>query len=208
MKEFISIITGLIGLATAWVAYQATVKRSITNAEQRARVLAINDPTVGIDYWKPTRVLWVQGVIGFIYVLVLLFWLGDDPVIPISAAAGVGIGMSIFLFVRKKPPSRVMRSTSIVIAEEQSEAVKRCLEALQKIGARIARLDQESGLIQARVPLSFWSYGNIVNVSVVSDRSNRSEIHVSSDSILPSVVFDFGYNARILRRITSQLLGP
>jgi hypothetical protein len=98
--------------------------------------------------------------------------------------------MLVVWFLRKEPPSRVIKSASIVLAEERAEAVRQCTNLLRNIGARIARVDQRSGLIQARIPMSFWSWGHIVNISVMSDISERSEIRVSSDSILPTAVFD------------------
>ena len=208
MSKYLGVVTALIGLATAWVTYRASVKRSITSAEQRAPVLAITDASVSIKYWNPRRLLWIQGAIGAVY-LVILWLLGFRlPYVLVMAGLGIVIGMLGTLFLRHKPPSRVMKSASIVIAEQRSEAVRRCLGVLQNIGARIARVDQELGLIQARMPMSFWSWGNIVNITVASDKSDRSEIRVSSDSIMPSALLDFGVNARLVRRVISQLLGP
>ena len=207
MSDYIAVLTSLIGLFTAWVTYQATVKRSIAKAEQRTRVLAINDPTVSVEYWKPRRMLLIQGLIGVVYILTVSVLL-PATLIPalVGALVGVGIGMLVVLLVRKTPPSRVLKSASIVVSEAKGQAVSRCLDALQKMGARIARVDQESGIVQARMPMSVWSVGNIVDISVVSNKSDQSEIRVSSDSILPSTMVDFGANTRIVRRIISQFL--
>lgn len=79
MSDYIGVVTGLIGLATALVTYRASVKRSITNAERRARVLGIKDPTVSIEYWKPKRVLWIEGATGVSYLLILFVVEGWDP---------------------------------------------------------------------------------------------------------------------------------
>jgi hypothetical protein len=208
MADYIGVVTGLIGLATAWVAYRASVRRSITNVERRMQLLAIDDPTVSIDYWKPKRFLWMQGAIGVLYLSLVAVLFGWAPVVMISAGAGLGLGTLIVPFLRKEPPSRVMRSASIVVAEGRLEALRRCVDVLRNIRASIARVDEESGLIQARIPMSVWSWGHIVSINVASDKENRSEIRISSDSMMPSTVLDFGANARVVRKIISRLFEP
>jgi hypothetical protein len=172
-------------------------------------ILAIEDPTVSINYWKPKRILWTQGAIGVLYLSVLAVWFGWAPVVIIvviiPAAIGLGLGMLIFPFRRKESPSRVMRSASIVVAEGRLEALRQCLDVLRNMRASIARLDEESGVIQARMPMSFWSLGHIININIASGKENRSEIRISSDSPMPSTVFDFGANARLVQRIISRL---
>jgi hypothetical protein len=172
------------------------------------QILAIDDPTVSIDYWKPKRFLWRQGAIGVLYLSLVAVLFGWVPVVMIPAAAGLGLGMLIVPFLRKEPPSRVMRSASIVIAEGRLEALRRCIDVLRSIRASIARVDEESGLIQARIPMSVWNWGHIVSINVVSDKENRSEIRISSDSMMPSIVLDFGANARVVRKIISRLFEP
>jgi hypothetical protein len=205
MADYIGVATGLIGLATAWLGYRASVRRSITNAERRMPILAFDDPTVRIGYWKPKRTLWMQGVIGILYLSLVAVWFGWTSGMTILAAAGLGLGMVIVPFLRKEPPSRVMRSASIVIAERRLEALRRCIDVLRGIRARIARVDEESGLIQARIPMSVWSWGHIISINVASDKENRSEVRISSDSMMPSIVIDFGANARVVRNIVSRL---
>jgi len=204
---FSILLTGLFSVVVAWLTHHWAVRQLLTRAEKRPRVLLVEDPTTSIEYWKPKRIIWIQSAIAVVYLAIILVTTGESLPL-ISAAIGLllGVLMTVIL-TRRKPPSRVFKAASFVIAEEPPEALRQCLDVLSNIGARIARVDEEAGRIQAKVPMSFWGTGYIININVERQKEARSEIRISSDSIVPWILFDFGTNARVLQRIKSGLLG-
>lgn len=98
------------------------------------------------------------------------------------------------------------RAATIVIAVNKESAVGLGVAALRKVGANIGEVRAEAGVIRARMPVSFWSWGNIITLSIDSEGSDASSIIITSDSVIPGALFDFGDNARVVRRIKSAMI--
>jgi hypothetical protein len=210
MKDYVGVITALLGLMTAWLAYRTTARRSVSDPAKQQPVRAVLDPTVDIKQWPVKKQLSVSLLGG----VVLFFLMFITHVVVtgsfslanlLPGAIGYALGIVILTF-RRKSPSRVKRAVSIVIAVDKLTAIGLGVAALRKVGAHIGEVEAEAGIIRARMPLSFWSWGNIITLSIDNDRDNESNIMISSDAVSPGAMFDFGYNARIVRKIKSAII--
>lgn len=211
MESYITGATAFISLMTAWISYKAVIQSARAKARRQARVLSVDDPSVSMTYWKPKRFIWVSVVFGLAYIIILPVIVGFEPYLLIAPLIGItiGIGISFIVlrFARKEPPSRVRRTMSVTLAENPDNVMSACLDALRVIGAKVAHVDNKEGTIEAKIPLSLWTWGTLIDISLKTDGPERTIVNVSSDGVLPSVLFDFGHNARVVRRIKNHLLG-
>lgn len=193
-----------------WLSYKT--KRQIARAKacREARVLSVHDPSVSMTYWEPKRLIWLSSIFGLGYIIILLLRSDFKPDLLIPAVIGItlGIGVNlILLWFRRKPPSKVYRSVSVTLAEDSDNVMTACLDALRLLGAKVARVDKEKGTIEARLSLSFLSSGTLINISWEADGPSHTSVHIWVDSVLLTVFFDFGHNARVVHKIKNHLIG-
>ena len=81
-----------------------------------------------------------------------------------------------------------------------AEAYRRCSQAMVVLGARIVRDDPVAGRIDAKIGMSFTSWGENLMAQITGDE-HRAEIQVTSSSSLPTTLFDFGKNKKNVNRV-------
>lgn len=101
----------------------------------------------------------------------------------------------------------MFKSMSLTLSGNPVGAMKACLDALGPLRARIARYDECLLRVEAKTPVSFFSWGTLLHISLKRVNIERTEVRISADTVLPITVCDFGHNARVLRRIKRHLLG-
>ena len=85
-----------------------------------------------------------------------------------------------------------------------AEAYRKSAQALNVIGATPTNEDPAAGRIEAKVGLSFASWGEKLVVEI-SGADNAAYISVTSSSALPTTLFDFGKNQRNVARFLDWL---
>lgn len=93
------------------------------------------------------------------------------------------------------------RSAVAVVAGPPEEALLRSAAALRRLGARLTRYEQEAGSVEAR--LSRW--GRVAVVRVAASATAGGDTRLTIESALEAGRFDFGLNARTLRRFQATL---
>jgi hypothetical protein len=208
LQSFLPLAVALLGLVTAWIGYRAASRRAIQNNLKVLNIAKLDDPSIPTKRWNVRRLRLAMIGLSSLYVLaiVALFW---EPVVIVSAAIGTGLSIGLMFLVRTEPPSLVRKTVVLELHVSSAEALQRCVQVLEQIGASVAKIEteEEPQIAIARTPASWRSWGDIVSVTVSSVSSDLTRIRLESDSISPAMIFDFGSNARNIRRFKSALLG-
>ena len=80
-------------------------------------------------------------------------------------------------------------------------------DAVRSIGASITEDDPASGRMKARVSLSLWSWGEVIEVSVTPASAPPILVSVVSESRAPLTLADWGKNRRNVTQVIRQLEG-
>lgn len=84
------------------------------------------------------------------------------------------------------------------------DAYRKCAQALTVIGASITAEDERAGRIEARRGASLTSWGENLVVEI-SGAEGATSVSVTSSSVLPTTLFDFGTNQRNVKRFLGWL---
>ncbi len=205
---FIAMLGNLQAPLFNWLSYKTKTQIARAKVCRNARVLSVHDPSVNMTYWKPKRIAGLFGIFGLGYIIILLLISGFNLYLLIELVIGITLGIGVVLWISKKNQrSRVYRSISVTLEEDSENVMTACLDALRLLGARVASIDKGKRTIEAKLPLSFWSSGTLINISWKTDGPSRTSVDVWVDSVLRSVLFDFGHNARVVRKIKNHLIG-
>jgi hypothetical protein len=98
----------------------------------------------------------------------------------------------------------VARQGKIQLNAPLSEAYRRSAQALNVVGGKVKTEDPSTGKIEGTVSMSLTSWGEniLIQVSGVDD---GALVRISSSSSWPTTLFDFGKNARNVRRFLDWL---
>lgn len=207
IEALIGLAVAVVTLLTALIGFKVK-KRDAQVRQHRASVVSIDDPTVKATYSDVRRLKrWVvAGLVGFWLTTILGGTIAARDIeflLLLSGAAilSVSVSLVVISFYKTEPPSRTMKSARIILAVGTKQAMESALAAVEDIGAEVARLDSEHGIIEARVPLSLLRIGALIKIEVSKKSGRQSEIMMSSDATSPSMMFDFGSNGHNLRRL-------
>lgn len=129
-----------------------------------------------------------------------------DPFLSVFSVV-IAFGLVVFLSIlRDKPPSRTIKTAEFIIKGNRERILEDCLAALEKIGAHIGSFDAAEGVIEASTKMTWRSFGEIIKIEVCKPSPKGVSLRVTSDAVQPSVLFDFGANARNIHRIKTELL--
>jgi hypothetical protein len=213
-KEIIGGVTAFVGLLSAWLAYRVKKREAKIRSERKASVLTIDDPAVQATYRDVRRLRRQLTGLYLAYALVValiaIVFFRDIVmvlIVLVPTAICVCLMLVMFRFLRTEPPSRTMKTARVIMACELKDAMDSALSAVDAIGASVGKLDSEKGIIEARLRGSLIRGAALIRVHISEKNSGQSEIEVSSDATLPTVLFDFGANARNVRRLTSLVVG-
>src|ERR1700682_102207 len=98
----------------------------------------------------------------------------------------------------------VVKKGELKVGGTVSEAYHRSAEALNVIGGTVTKEDQATGKIEGTRSISFISWGEKILIEI-SDSDNGALVRITSSSRVPTTLFDFGQNARNVRRFLDWL---
>ena len=98
----------------------------------------------------------------------------------------------------------VVKKGEIQLSAPLSEAYRRSAQALNVIGGEVKAGDPASGKMEGTISMSFVSWGENILIEVTG-LDNRALVRITSSSRLPTTLFDFGKNARNVRRFLDWL---
>lgn len=78
----------------------------------------------------------------------------------------------------------------------------RAVSALMELKWQITHSDKEEGLIQARTPMSLWTWGDLVTVYVIDEGEGKTKVEVTSAS---PQQYDWGKNRANIEMFYSRL---
>jgi hypothetical protein len=125
--------------------------------------------------------------------------------IAVNIAAAIVIAIFLLL-IRVDPPSRTVKSAEYVLEANPRDVLARSFAVLTSCGARIGRYDEGEGLIQASTSLTWRSFGEVLTVRVWEAPGGKTRLRFESDAVQPSVILDWGANARNVDRFQAGLL--
>ena len=219
-KDVFTAVGALIGLISALVtALGAIAAYKLKKAEKPAVVGA----TVKILSLKEQRSLdWsvaVVKIVGYGWIVIGPLWaavviwrydLGTTEIVTIIV--GIIVLAALFLFLLSKlrgdlskRRSRTKYETTISVQAPYDLVFSKCHNAALRLKARIILLDFENGIIESERK-SDWLMPFILNVKISRLDSDRCSIYVESDATLPTVLVDFGMNARRVSRFVRELV--
>ena len=214
LKDLLGIVAGIVGIASAWIAYKTKVREATPSSKRRGLVIGIDDPTTSMKPWNVNGIKWAMISWNVLMaVVVISISIASDPLdwsftlwVIATILISTVVALLMFRFLRTTPPSRVMKTARIKLSTGTSQALQDALEAVRAIGTVVARLDRDDLTIEGRTPMSLWKNPSFIYVRVRAISDASSEVEISSDAILPSVLFDFGINGRNVRRVVDHLV--
>jgi hypothetical protein len=163
--------------------------------------------------------VWFLRIIGYSSIAFFPLWAAYviwqydlDTVWIVSFTIGAGFIVALYVFILikirgdlSKRRSRTKYDTTISVKAPYDIVFSKCNDAVLRLKARIVLLDFENGIIESE-RMTFWHVSFILNLKVTRLDSDRCSIYVESDVTLPTVLFDFGMNARRVTRFVNELI--
>jgi hypothetical protein len=203
---------GLVVLA-AWTGYLASKKRKISDISKvhalisgvPPHVLSFTDSSVRTSPWNIRSLRWAI-ILPMIGITTFSFFpIGVTRISEYDAV--ITFLMIGYLFILDhEPPSRTVKRAEFVFADSPKSVLERSLVALRKIRCEPGEYDVERGIIAARRGMRYLSLGEIIGVTVADAGGNKSRVQVVVDQVVSSVFFDFGINARLLRKFKAAMM--
>ena len=98
----------------------------------------------------------------------------------------------------------VVKKGEIKVSGTVPEAYRKSAEALNVIGGTIKSQDQATGKIKGTMSMSLWSWGENIVIEVTGVE-NGALVRFTSSCRMPTTLFDYGKNARNVRRFLDWL---
>jgi hypothetical protein len=205
LKQLISIASALIGLASVVIGYKALVKKHAGASPPSLRALRVVNPAVRIRPWNMRRVRWLFLLPAAVNIVIALVLFRTSGAVVLNIVVGAFL-LAVLMLARVEPPSRTIKRSEYVLEGTPKGALEDSLSALAGLGAKVGYFDADEGVIEASTSVNWRSFGEILTVRVSQIAEGRIRMEVQSDVFQPSVLFDFGANARNLRRFQAGLL--
>lgn len=216
-KEIVGLLAALVGLVAAIFTYYATKRRPIlSSSKSRVRLSRMSSEPVKKWRWRVLQgiVVLVGSICLIAFLISVLFWMKGNPRIPLWVAMELGVlsaayGYAFWKVVRRKPwetHSVVRRKTEVEVEADYGTLFAHCETALKIIGARITALNKVNGVLEARTGINWRSWGAKMRIQILPVREATHIIKIESDSILPTILLDFGNNKRNVRRFIEALV--
>ena len=134
--------------------------------------------------------------------------------IGLSSGFFFGLGMSLTLGTLQISKTKEIaaggnvspRQTKTVYLDMSlAAAFDRCLEALNKFGARTKSEDREQGRIEAITSKNWRSWSEIILMQLTNQNTGQVGVQVSSSPKLKSTLLDYGKGYENVERITGLL---
>jgi len=98
-------------------------------------------------------------------------------------------------------------TTDINISQEvgldvpYEEAFKKCIDAISSLGVKINLEDKKSGLLKARGPITWSSWGQVIEISLKRTDEGKTWVKVLSRPWLPFQISDRGENQNNVKQV-------
>ena len=89
-----------------------------------------------------------------------------------------------------------------VFQEPYAKVFSRAVSTLMELRWQITHSNKEEGLIQARTPMTLWTWGDLVTVYVIDEGEGKTQIEVTSAS---PQQYDWGKNRTNIETFYSRL---
>jgi hypothetical protein len=210
---FIGLVSALITALGTLAAYKLKKAEKPTIAGGTVKLLSLKEQR---SLNSTARFLKILGYCSIVFVplwAAFIIWqydLGAVWIVGITIGAGFIVALYIFILTKirgdlSKRRSRTKYDTTISVMAPYDIAFSKCNDAVLRLKARIVLLDFENGIIESeRVTALHAQF--ILNVKITRLDSDRCSIYVESDATLPTVLFDFGMNARRVNRFVNELI--
>ncbi|GEM_PF-6166421 len=217
---WIGVLTLVAGPPFALVVWRALRKQAIALAEQEA---SGSNGRQRARPWSWTLlacavgILLVTFLVGFLAGILRLFLLpsADSAVMTMLYGVWTAIFAAAFVFSRRGPRlphSIVLIRSELAVTGDFLAIWVACTDAVKVMGALLGSQDQQSKQLEAKIPRSWRSGGERLNVSIEAGAEHTWLVKVTSDSLYPMVMYDHGKNARNVRTyidaLRARLLRP
>lgn len=214
-KEILGAVAGLIGVASAWIAYRTKVREAQRRQQSRSAVTAIGTTDDEPTKWSKKTFLCallcaVLGTVLAIYIAIGLFL--EIPLQAIAglmlwAVVGAGIGVFVVLLWDRKSPGSVRASFTLKLRVSPQKALSASLVVLEELGYEIRRYDESALCVSAWVPVhkALFSDPRLLRIDVAPSENTHTALTVTVDSANPFARYDFGGNRRLARKVVLLL---
>jgi len=142
----------------------------------------------------------------------ILFYFASEPINNLQAAIFAGLVgglffggvMTIFAWSRGQTTD-INISQEIDLDVPYEEAFKKCINALSSLSVNINVEDKESGFIKARGPMTWSSWGQVMEINLRRTDDGKTWAKVSSKPWLPLQIADRGENQNNVKQIIEFL---
>jgi hypothetical protein len=206
----INALVALINLITARLRYKAETSRDLATDVVPPPVLGFSDPNVRTKPWNMRRVKWLLFILSALWaVFIVTFTIvrTHDLSVFVFNALGALLLVDVVITLRDQPPSRTLKTIEFTLAGDRKRVLAHCKTALEKIGTSVGEYDPAAGIIVARTSWNWRSPGEIIRVEASELNPAETSVRIQSDTIQPSLVFDWGANARNIGRLKALILG-
>lgn len=207
IDEIITIMSGLITLATAWFGYKAATKSkagSSTNVKEH-KIVQFTDPTINTRSWSIQKTKYLYVIPSIMWSLVIIIFSRNASISVFSVVLTLTMIILVAL-ARDKPPSRTIKTAEFTIKDSREKILRKCLDSLEKCDVKVGEYDIEKGIIVGRTKMSWRSFGEIITIELGKSSPKGISLRVTSDIVEPQALTDFGINAINIQRIKTELL--
>jgi hypothetical protein len=211
----VGVITAIVTCATALLTYLRERIKKPSEPASSARLpirhlsRGARAPWISVVLRKSLPVV---AIIVIFFLAASVWLLVREPSLATAGAAAFWtllMASSVYQFrvLRRGPdaPSKVRREARVTIDGTYDAVFDRCESAIRKLGAKIISLDRDAGQIHARTGLSWQSFGERVDISVMRQGDAACSVVLTSDSVTPIVLVDYGKNSKNLDVLIANL---
>ena len=148
--------------------------------------------------WSKKAYPWFAGVVG-------------------GVLAGIFFGLfmtTAFLAIARHQSKRrfgkgnlpaLRQERQLVVDLSYAQAFGKAKEALGRVKAKIRKMDESAGIIEAKTPFGWHGAGELVTIQVVKRKEDKSQMRIESRPFLKTTIFDGGRNFDLVEKVKSIL---
>jgi len=98
-----------------------------------------------------------------------------------------------------------IQSTTLMMSPPIEDVFVRCRDAIDKIGAKIEKVDDKPGIIEASTGISWKSWGEKILIQLAKQGDDKIEVQIHSRPRWKRTIVDYGKGRENLDKIVDQL---
>ena len=208
----IGMITALITTVGAVAAYKLQKSQKPSVAGGAVKLLSLKEQR------SLSGGVLLLRIVGCFTIIVAPLWAGfviwsfdleTAWIVIIILGVTIIVALYVYILVKlrgdlSKRRSRTKHETTISVRAPYDIVFSKCNDAILRLKARIVLLDFEKGMIESERTQA-WHVQFILNVQITRLDPDRCSIYIESDVTPPTILFDFGMNARRVSRFVNEL---